>query len=85
MEAKDIEALLQAELDLSEVHVKSEGSHAEIIAVGDIFEALSRVKKQQLIYKPLNQVIADGSLHAVSIKAFTPSEWQREKKLIMPS
>ena len=80
-----IEQLLTQELALAEVHVKSEGSHFNIIAVGDCFESLSRVKKQQAVYKPLQQMIADNTMHAVTIKAFTPTEWEREKKFNLPS
>ncbi len=84
MQTTEIEALLKQQLDLTEVHVKADGSHYNVIAVGACFADLSRVKKQQLVYKPLMATIADGTMHAVSIKAFTPAEWQRERKLIFP-
>ncbi|WP_299264918.1 BolA family protein [uncultured Psychrosphaera sp.] len=81
MELKDIEERLASELQLDEVSVKSDGSHFQIIAVGTCFEELSRVKQQQLVLKPLSGYIADGSMHAVSIKAYTPKAWARDKKL----
>jgi len=52
-----------------------------VIAVSEMFDGMSRVKKQQTIYGPLSEVIASGAVHAVSIKAFTPSQWQREQLL----
>lgn len=85
MENAQVEALLKESLELAEVHVRSEGTHYNIIAVGECFDGLSRVKKQQAVYKPLEAVIADGSLHAVTIKTFTPTEWAREKHFNMPS
>ena len=84
MENQQIEALLKEELNLAEVHVSSDGSHFQIIAVSDQFEGMSRVKKQQLIYKPLSDKIADGSMHALSIKTFSEAEWQREQKFNIP-
>jgi hypothetical protein len=42
---------------------------------------LSRVKKQQAVYAPLMEYIADNRIHALSIKAFTPQEWARDRKL----
>lgn len=81
MELKDIEERLTSELQLDEVSVKSDGSHFQIIAVGTCFEELSRVKQQQLVLKPLSGYIADGSMHAVSVKAYTPKAWARDKKL----
>ena len=55
-----------------------------MVAVGDCFDGLSRVKKQQLVYGPLMSTISDGTIHAVSIRAFTPTEWKREQKFILP-
>jgi acid stress-induced BolA-like protein IbaG/YrbA len=36
------------------------------------------VKKQQLIYAALTDHIADGSIHAVNIRTFTPDQWQAQ-------
>jgi acid stress-induced BolA-like protein IbaG/YrbA len=84
MELQQIEQLLRTELQLSEVYVKAEGSHYAVTAVGSCFDGLSRVKQQQMVYAPLMQAIADGSIHALSIKAFTPEQWRREKLLNPP-
>ncbi|MBU1555255.1 MAG: BolA/IbaG family iron-sulfur metabolism protein, partial [Gammaproteobacteria bacterium] len=62
----------------------AEGSHYAVLAVGDCFDGVSRVKQQQMIYAPLMAAIADGSIHAVSIKTFTPQQWRREKLLNPP-
>lgn len=80
-----IQKQLMDSLDVSEVLVKLDGSHANITVVGELFAELSRVKKQQVVYAPLKEWIASGELHAVSIRTYTPTEWQREKKLAMLS
>ena len=51
-----------------------------VIAVGEMFDGMSRVKKQA-VYAPLMEYIADNRIHALSIKAFTPQEWARDRKL----
>lgn len=84
MEIKQIEQLLTEQLQLAEVYVRAEGSHYAVTAVGSCFADVSRVKQQQMIYAPLMNAIADGSIHAVSIKAFTPEQWRREKLLNPP-
>jgi acid stress-induced BolA-like protein IbaG/YrbA len=76
---EEIAGLLKSELTLVDVKVKSEGSHFQIIAVDNRFEEMSRVKKQQLIYGPLAEKIADGTMHAITIKTFTVEQWKREK------
>ena len=84
MENQQIETLLKDSLNLSEAHVTGDGSHFQIIAVSDQFAEMSRVKKQQFVYAPLADIIAQGSMHAVSIKTFTVSQWKREKLFNMP-
>ncbi len=82
MEISEIKAILESALELDEVIVKGEGSHYEVIAVGAIFDGMSRVKKQQTIYGPLMGHIAANDIHALSIKTFTPQEWARNRKLM---
>ncbi len=81
MENNEIQAVLMQALSLDEVHVSGDGSHFQVIAVSDIFEPMSRVKKQQAVYAPLMEYIADNRIHAVSIKTYTPAEWARDRKL----
>lgn len=81
MDLEQIKTLLLEQLNLDDVIVKSDGSHFQITAIGACFDGLSRVKQQQLIYKPLSANIADGSMHAVSIKTYTPEAWEKDKKL----
>jgi acid stress-induced BolA-like protein IbaG/YrbA len=84
MDNQQIETLLKDTLELSEVHVSGEGSHFQVIAISDVFADMSRVKKQQFVYAPLADKIAEGSMHAVSIKTFTEKQWQREKLFNLP-
>lgn len=85
MDAQEIAAKLRESIDVEDVFVKTDGGHVEVIAVGSVFEGMSRVKKQQMVYAPLNEAIADGSIHAVTIKTFTPEQWRRDKLLNQPS
>lgn len=75
----EIAAHIKLATDVEQVIVKSDGSHYQVIAIDDMFESLSRVKRQQMIYAPLSEKIADGTIHAVSIKTFSTAQWQREK------
>ena len=84
MDVAEIEAILKDALDLTEVHVKSDGSHFSIIAVSDSFNEMSRVKRQQAVYAPLSEKISDGSMHAISIKTFSEADWQRERQFHVP-
>ncbi|USD64987.1 BolA family iron metabolism protein IbaG [Vibrio sp. SCSIO 43136] len=82
MDSVEVKKLLDEALSLEEVHVKGEGSHYEVIAVDACFDGMNRVKKQQLIYGPLWDHIQSNEIHAIQIKAYTPAEWARDKKLM---
>ena len=84
MDIKDIEKLISDAVELDEIHVAFDGSQCKVIAVADFLGELSRVKKQQTIYAPLAEVINAGTIHAVSIKTFTTTDWQREKMFNLP-
>ena len=75
----EIIALLQESLNLQEIKVTGEGGHYQIIAIDDSFDAMSRVKRQQFVYRPLSDLISEGTIHAVSIKTFTTAQWERDK------
>ena len=76
MDAARVEALLREHLPECEIAVSGEGSHYNITVVGDVFEGKRPVAKQQLVYAALGEQIADGSIHAVNIRTYTPSQWQ---------
>ncbi|CAM3161166.1 MULTISPECIES: BolA family iron metabolism protein IbaG [Vibrio] len=82
MDSAKVQQILEEALSLEELHVKGEGSHYEVVAVDASFEGMSRVKKQQMIYAPLMEYIQRNDIHAVSIKAYSPEEWARDKKLM---
>jgi acid stress-induced BolA-like protein IbaG/YrbA len=84
METEAIKQKLIDALDLELVRVTGEGSHFQVTAVGSLFEGLSRVKQQQLVYAPLATEIAENTIHALTIKAYTPSEWQTAQKFGQP-
>lgn len=85
MEPDDIKKLIEAGLPGSEAMVSGDGSHFEAIVVSAAFEGLSMVKEQQLVYGTLGDRITSGTIHALSIKAYTPQEWETQRKLKVSS
>ncbi|VFP81889.1 Acid stress protein IbaG [Candidatus Erwinia haradaeae] len=77
MDNNTIKDTLVATLKLKEAHVSNNGSHFQVIAIGDVFSGLSRVKKQQIVYQVLITYITDSRIHSVSIRTYTPEEWIR--------
>lgn len=81
MDTNEIKQVLMDKLALTDAIVTGDGSHFQVIAVGDLFDGMSRVKQQQAVYAPLMEYIADNRIHALSIKAYTPAKWERDRKL----
>lgn len=67
--------------DESANHSVPEGaeSHFKLIVASDEFIDMSKVERHQKIYSLLNDEFKIG-LHALSIRAYTLSEWEIEKK-----
>nr|WP_298410087.1 BolA family protein [uncultured Halomonas sp.] len=77
MQPSDVKTLLESRIDGCDFHIQGEGCNFQVVAVGDVFENLSPVKRQQLIYGALSEEIASGALHAISIKTYTPAQWHQ--------
>ena len=83
MEADEIKRLIEAGLDDAEARVQGDGSHFDAVVVSPAFEGQTMVKEQQMVYATLGDRITDGTIHALSIRAYTPEEWreQQDRKL----
>ena len=57
----------------AEIAVTVDGNRALIEVVSDHFAGMNRVQKQQAVYACIEDYIADGRLHAVTIKAEVPA------------
>ena len=81
MDPEDVKKLILVGLPECEVTVKGDGSHFDAVVVGEIFAEKSLLAKQKLVYATVNEYITNGQLHALSIKTYTPVEWEKAKKL----
>lgn len=83
MEPKQIEEMLKAKLNVSEIYAQGEGCNFGVIVVSDEIAALSKVKQQQTIYAPLTEqgLFANGTIHALTIKVFSQEQWKKERLL----
>lgn len=71
---KDIEQGMRT----SHLTVIGDGQHFEAVIVSDEFAGLSRIQRQQCVNKTLGERMT-GEIHALSMKTFTPQEWQEKQ------
>ncbi|MFV2060496.1 MAG: BolA family protein [Gammaproteobacteria bacterium] len=81
MEPDLIKQLIEEKLSDCDISVTGENGHFEVVAIGDVFTDKSMVAKQQLIYGTINEHISSGAIHALTIKTYTPAEWEKAQKL----
>lgn len=81
MQTGDIKRLIESGIEESEAIVTGDGSHFDAIVVSDVFAGKSMLEEQRMVYAILGDQIASGTIHALSIKAYTREEWQRAQKL----
>jgi acid stress-induced BolA-like protein IbaG/YrbA len=81
MNPEDVQKMIEAGLPGCEVKVTGDGSHFDATVIGEMFDGMSQVKKQQAVYKTLGDKITSGEVHALTIKAFTPEEYEKAQKL----
>ena len=71
---EEAKSRLEAAFDGAEIAVAGEGNRCDVRVVSDVFSGLSRVKRQQAVYAAIGDLIAAGTIHAVTIRALTPDE-----------
>ena len=74
MSPKDIETLVASELPNCDIDIEGGNGKFHISIVGDVFEGLNPVRRQQMIYKMLNSQIESGVIHAVTMQLRTIAE-----------
>ena len=75
MQPHEVKDLIEQQLPDVQVEVDGEGCNFQLLLISDELAALSPVKRQQQIYALLNEPIADGRIHAVTMKFFTREAW----------
>jgi acid stress-induced BolA-like protein IbaG/YrbA len=76
MHPDEVKRLIEAGIAGSKAFVTGDGYKFEAVVVSQAFEGLSMLKQQQMVYATVNEQIASGALHALTIKAYTPDQWQ---------
>ncbi|MDD3519186.1 MAG: BolA family transcriptional regulator [Chromatiales bacterium] len=76
MNPDQIKQLIESRMPGATARVTGDGSHFEAIVISDAFEGLSMLKEHQMVYGAIGAEIASGAIHALSIKAYTPAEWE---------
>ena len=76
MAPNDIKTLIEAGLaDCSATVVSDDGTHFEAVVISSVFAGKPPLQRHQMVYRTLGDRVG-GEIHALSIQALTPEEWQ---------
>jgi len=75
LNSDSITQLLTAEFPECEINVEGGEGKFLVTAIGDVFDGLNAVKRQQQIYQVLNPHISSGAIHAVTMRLYTREEF----------
>ena len=77
MQAAEIRALIEQGLPQAEVMVQGDdGVHFEAVVVDAGFVGKSMIEQHRMVFALLGDRVQNGSIHALSLKTFTPAQWQ---------
>ncbi|MHB1543427.1 MAG: BolA family protein [Gammaproteobacteria bacterium] len=80
MKPEDMQKLVAAAIPDSRVEVESaDGRHFMTRVIAAAFEGVSPVQRHRRIYAALGGQVGT-SIHALSVQAFTPEEWERRAR-----
>jgi acid stress-induced BolA-like protein IbaG/YrbA len=70
-------ALPGAEVEV--IDTTGTNDHFQARVVSAQFVGVPMVRAHQLVYAPLQDVLATGELHALALKTYTPEQWAKVK------
>jgi len=80
MTAQELQALIAAGLPCEHLHVEGDGRHWYATLVSAEFEGKRLIQRHQRVYATLGEKIKTDEVHALSMKTYTPAEWQTAPK-----
>ena len=78
MDPNLIKQYIEQGLETEHVEVAGDGRHFEAVIVSAQFRGKRMVQQHQLVYAALGDRMRE-EIHALSMKTFTPEEWQAQR------
>ena len=79
---QQVQTTIQERLPNAEVRVVGDGQHFEAIIISPDFAGQTRVKQHQMVYQALQAEMASETIHALSLKTYTPENWQSASQTV---
>ena len=78
MEPEAVKTLIEQGLPEARAQVTGDGRHFEALVLSPGFAGKTLLQRHRMVMATVDERIRSDELHALSIKAYTPEEWQRQ-------
>ncbi len=79
MEIERIKSLIESGISTFHVEVVGDGTHFKAVVVSPDFENKMVIDRHKLVYEALGGAM-DEDIHAISLRTYTPDQWQNMSK-----
>jgi len=76
MNSDEIKALIEAGIPDAKIYIAGDGCNVKVVAISHEFEGKSLIAQQRMVYDSIGDKITTGIIHALSIKSYTPAQWE---------
>jgi monothiol glutaredoxin len=75
----EVEAMITHAYPGAEIHIEGQGCDLSITVISERFADLTMIKQHQGVMEAVNEPLVSGRLHAVTLKTYTPAQWQAQQ------
>ena len=76
MNPEELEKLIKAAFADGHVDVTGDGRHFSAVVVSEAFSGKNMIAQHRLVYAALGDRFDTEAVHALSLKTYTPEQWQ---------
>ena len=76
MNPEELKMLIEAAFADSHVEVTGDGRHFSAVVVSEVFAGKNMIAQHRLVYAALGDRFDTEAVHALSLKTYTPQQWQ---------
>lgn len=80
MTPEELKRLIEAEFGDGYVEVTGDGRHFSAVVVSDSFAGKNPIAQHRMVYSALGDRFDTDAVHALSLKTYTPEQWQALKR-----
>jgi len=77
MKKEEVIALIKVDFPNAEILAEGADCNFSCIIICPTFEGLGLLQRQKAVLATVKEQITRGELHAMSIKAYTPQQWEQ--------